>query len=195
MKTICAYIICVTLCKDNQVSTELQMEQWNIQLASPADEKELADLFRCATDAMIASGIHQWNYTYPLPVHFRKDLEMASCWVAYASGQIAGTITLDFNQDVQYKKVGWNVYDRKPLVVHRLAVHPQWQGKGLGQHLMHFAEGVARQRQVRSIRLDAFSQNPASNAIYYKLGYRRAAGYCFFHGIGIPFYCYDKALV
>jgi hypothetical protein len=43
------------------------------------------------------------------------------------------------------------------------------------------------------IRLDTYSLNLASNALYKSLGYSRAEGHCFFHGNKVPFYCYEKA--
>ncbi len=184
----------VTLRKDNQVSIELQVMDMLIRQARDSDVQELAQLFVLVTDAMLAEGIGQWHYTYPLAEHIQQDVDHQSCYVGEVEGRIVATITLDFRQDVQYQKVAWNVYSNQALVVHRLAVHPHWQGKGFGKQMMLFAEEKARACGSNTIRLDAYSLNPSSNAMYRQLGYRRASGYCFFRMIPDPFYCYDKKI-
>ncbi len=185
----------VTLCKDNQVFPQIQMHAAVIRTAINTDIPTLANLFRLATNAMIARGIGQWNYTYPLESHIRPDVQKGSCFVMESENRdLVATISLDFMQDAQYRKVGWNTYALRPMVVHRLAVHPGYQGRGYGRQMMLFAEERARQAGVSVIRLDAFSLNPVSLAMYHSLGYRRAAGYCYFHGISFPFYCFDKKI-
>lgn len=185
----------VTLRKDNQELAEIQMQKVSIRKAGPNDIQHLAELFRLATDDMIARNIGQWNYTYPLADHIQKDIENETCFVLEdMSKTVVATITLDYNQDDQYKKVGWNEYCKRPLVIHRLAVHPAYQGNGYGRQMMLFAEEYAKGEGVSSIRLDAYSLNPVSVAMYQSLGYRRAAGYCYFHGIPTPFYCFDKKM-
>jgi GNAT superfamily N-acetyltransferase len=184
----------VTLRKDNQVSIELQAQDMLIRQAGDADVQELAQLFVSVTDAMLAEGIGQWHYTYPLAEHIQKDIDHQSCYVGVVGGKIVATITLDFKQDVQYRKVAWNAYGKLALVVHRLAVHPHGQGKGFGRQMMLYAEEKATECGANTIRLDAYSLNPSSNAMYRSMGYRRASGYCFFRMIPGPFYCYDKKI-
>lgn len=167
----------------------------SVESARPADVAELAELFRLATDEMLSRNVKQWNYTYPLAVHIEKDIATESCFVWRIDGKIAGTVCLDGNQDPQYKKIHWHFTAVRPLVIHRLCVHPQFQGRGLGKKICLFAEEFARQHGYDGIRLDAYSLNEASNLLYLNLGYRRANGYCYFHGNAVPFWCYDYLII
>ena len=53
-----------------------------------------------------------------------------------------------------------------------LAVHPDWQGRGLGRLLMQFLTFVAIQRGATKIRLSVHNQNKTAIALYQKLGYQ-----------------------
>lgn len=163
-----------------------------IQRPTPEDIPEIADLFRLATDAMLAAGIDQWNYTYPLSSHILQDLDSQSIFIYEDNDRILATITLDGCQDEQYRKIKWVYPGSKPLVIHRLAVHPDAQGMGLATKMCMFAEDYATRHDFNSIRLDAYSRNPVSLNLYRKLGYKKAGGYCYFHKNPVPFFCFEK---
>lgn len=171
------------------------MKPSNIRLATVADIDEIANLFVKATDQMHSLGIRQWHYNYPLATHIMKDISQQSCYVLVMNNAIAGTITIDQNQDVQYKKIHWHHMNKGVMVIHRLAVHPSYQGNGISKKLCLFAEDVVVKNNMCVIRLDAYSLNYVSNKLYESLGYRRAAGFCYFHGNVAPFYGYDKKII
>jgi len=52
-----------------------------------------------------------------------------------------------------------------------IAVHPDARGTALGELLMHFLHGAARQRGARRVRLKVYSDNLAARSLYAKLGY------------------------
>lgn len=158
------------------------------------DAEEIASLFKLVTDNMIANNVYQWHYKYPLLEHVIKDIEHKTCYVFERDGQIAGTITIDSNQDEQYKNVVWMYPTDTCYVIHRLGVHPSYQGKKIGKTLCLYAECLAIQNQIQHIRLDAYSLNPISNSLYASLGYHLADGVCFFHGNEAPFNCYEKEI-
>lgn len=141
---------------------------------------------------MIANGVNQWHYKYPLMSHVIKDIEHQTCYVLDVGGQIAGTITIDSNQDEQYKNVVWKYPADICYVIHRLGVHPSYQGQKISKKLCLYTEHLALQNQIRHIRLDAYSLNHISNCLYASLGYHLAEGVCHFHGNDAPFNCYEK---
>ncbi|MFD2880470.1 GNAT family N-acetyltransferase [Paenibacillus rhizoplanae] len=57
------------------------------------------------------------------------------------------------------------------LIMHRLAVHPEIQGKGIARRLIAFAEEFARSSGYRSIRLDTYAKNDRVLKLYPSLGY------------------------
>ena len=170
------------------------MDFSKIRLMSINDVEYLTELFVKVTDQMILQKIKQWNYTYPKQVHILQDIKNKSGYVWIENGVIAACISLDTIQDSQYKQIVWQTDQDLALVIHRLAVHPNFQGLGLSKKLCNFAEFYAKKRQIKSIRLDAYSENKISNQLYNSLGYKKADGFCYFHGNDIPFYCYDKII-
>jgi GNAT superfamily N-acetyltransferase len=170
------------------------MDFSQIRLANMVDAEEIALLFKLVTDSMRANNVFQWHYKYPLVEHVIKDIENKTCYVYDIDGQIAGTITIDSNQDEQYKNVHWKYPDDICYVIHRLGVNPLFQGLGISKTLCYYAEHLALQKNIHYIRLDAYSLNPVSNSLYASLGYDLADGVCFFHGNDAPFNCYEKEI-
>ncbi len=159
------------------------------------DAEEIASLFKLVTDHLIDNRIYQWNYKYPLIEHVVKDIQHKTCYVFEIDSQIVGTITIDSNQDVQYKNVHWKYATDTCYVIHRLGIHPSYQGRKISKTLCLYAEHLALQNLIQFIRLDAYSLNPISKNLYTSLGYHLADGVCFFHGNDAPFNCYEKEIL
>ncbi|MBK9150990.1 MAG: GNAT family N-acetyltransferase [Saprospiraceae bacterium] len=155
--------------------------------ARNTDATRIATLFKLATDAMIAAGINQWNYTYPLLEHVMEDIRNQSCFVFKEEGEILATITLDDKQDAQYANVRWQHPGSKALIIHRLAVLPSAQGRKLGKQMCLFAEDFAGKNGFEVIRLDAYSKNPVSLRLYRSLGIIRSTVFVIFTKILYPF--------
>src|SRR6266542_2013101 len=73
----------------------------------------------------------------------------------------------------------------------RLCVHPDWQQRGAGRHLMDFAEAFAKEHGFSCIRLDAYTGNQRALALYEKRGYDRI-GQAHFPRRELPFVCFEK---
>ena len=165
-----------------------------IEKAKTEDIEALMALFGKCTKALLSAGIQQWNGTYPTVAIFQKDIEAECVFIVKENDKLLATITLNAHQDEQYKAIRWKYPSEKVLVIHRLAVSPDAQGKGWGKVLCDFSESFGLQNGYEVIRLDAYSDNPVSCGLYEKLNYHRAGGYCWFHGNELPFYCYEKRL-
>ena len=137
------------------------------------DAPSLLQLTRDCVAAMRATGIEQWDEVYPNADVIARDIDAGTLEVTGENEGIAACITVDRNMDPLWKDLDWSPEGDPAAVVHRLMVHPSQQGKGIAKQFMIHAESVARAMGCRSIRLDCFLQNPASMALYPKLGYRR----------------------
>ncbi len=62
-----------------------------------------------------------------------------------------------------------------PRYLTGMAVHPEFQRKGVGRFLMKEAEAQARAWPADAIRLDAFDADAGAGAFYAKCGYREVA--------------------
>lgn len=159
-----------------------------IRTALPDDLDGMHGIVRAAIRHMETQGIKQWDAQYPSEQVLSRDIRCGHAHVLEQDRQIAGVIVLDDEQPPEYDMVHWS-YLGRALVVHRLAVHPGYQRRGLAMRLMDFAESRTDSGGYDCIRLDAYTGNPAAFLLYEARGYRRAGLVQFRMG---PFYCYEK---
>jgi ribosomal protein S18 acetylase RimI-like enzyme len=141
---------------------------------------------------MRQNGIHQWDEVYPNEEIITKDVDSRALYVLEQNGLCIAAVSLNQEQDAAYQKVHW-LGGEPVLVVHRLCVDPAYQGNGLGNRLMDFAEEYAKQHAYASIRLDAYTGNPSAIRLYERRGYRKA-GQVYFPRRTLPFFCFEKIL-
>ena len=140
---------------------------------------------------MDAMGIYQWNENYPNRNAFIDDIKNNELLVFTKGAQLVGCIALCTKMDHVYKNVKWLTKDVKSLYIHRLAVDPQFQKKGIGKKLMDYAEDFAKKNNFISVRLDTFSKNKNNMRFYERRGYKRLEEVFFPEQSKFPFYCYE----
>ena len=161
-------------------------------------EKDINSILRitkaCAT-FMIKNGIFQWNEHYPNYEAFKADIERNELFVLEVDKNIVGSIIISTLMDEIYKPVQWlTPNNNNHIYIHRLAVHPKYQGKGFAQQLIDYAENYAHKNNYTSIRLDTFSQNPRNLKFYELRGYQKLEEIYFPKQSEHPFYCYELIL-
>lgn len=140
---------------------------------------------------MDAMGIYQWNENYPNRNAFIDDIKNNELLVFTKGALLVGCIALCTKMDDVYKNVKWLTKDVKNLYIHRLAVDPQFQKKGIGKKLMDYAEDFAKKNNFISVRLDTFSKNKNNMRFYERRGYKRLEKVFFPEQSRFPFYCYE----
>ena len=159
---------------------------------SRATESHVAPVWalmqRCR-DALLREGIDQWDSLYPTRAVPESDAGKGTLYVLEGAEGLTGCVTLDTVQAKEYQDVQWNAGE-PALVVHRVCIDPAAQGRGLSHRLMDFAEQHAARHGYASVRLDAYSANTRSVALYRRRGYREA-GQIFFPRRNLPFHCFE----
>lgn len=91
---------------------------------------------------------------------FEQELQIGSAnlWVVPYQKKIIGY--LDF----------WEVVDEIELV--SIAVHPEYQGRGVAQHLLKAMVRYGRRHRMRSVVLDVRASNQAALGLYRKLSFK-----------------------
>ena len=161
----------------------------HIAEATLQDLPAVMNLIKACIQHMESQGIFQWDEIYPGSGTLEKDIGSHSLYAARSAGRICGIIVLNEYQDPEYAAIRWAYQGDKILVVHRLSVDPVRQGQGIAARLVDFAEQHAKSHGYSAIRLDAFTHNPRSVALYERRGYRKAGVVNFRKG---PFYCFEK---
>ncbi len=165
-----------------------------IRTAILNDIPEILELTRACAAELCSRGIFQWNENYPNSRVFTNDVARKELYVFHNPGKILGCITLTELEDAEYAEVSWPVAEGRHLYVHRLAVHPLYQGKGIASQLMRFGETLAREQGYDSVRLDTFSKNTRSNALYQGRGYQACGTIQLPEQSAYPFNCYELPL-
>jgi len=139
-------------------------------------------------------GNDQWNDQYPKQDLFINDIETGTLFAMKEDGKMIGIIVLSEYQDKEYGDIEWNDISGKVLVVHRLAIYPTWQRKGIAGLLLDFSEKFAKENGYSSIRVDTYSKNIRSLRFFEKRGYERRPGHIHFPECEAPYYCFEIPL-
>jgi len=165
----------------------------HLRLAARDDIPAIMEIVRAVVPLMRATGNLQWDDTYPNPGAFEEDITLAQLWVASIDGKIAGAIAITTEQYPEYAQAGWDITD-PAIVVHRLAVNPEFQGKGIAAALLRQAEAVARSRGLGRVLADTNTHNQAMRRLLPKLGYSLSGEITLQFRPGMRFLCYEKVL-
>ncbi len=163
-----------------------------IRLAKKEETLKLLAITKACAEDMISRNIFQWNEHYPSIVAFDNDLKRNELYVLTSENVIIGCIVLTPNMDEEYLPIKWLTPNENNLYVHRLAIHPKFQGMGFAQKLMDFTEAFAIKNNYSSIRLDTFSKNDRNQKFYELRGYKKLGTIYFPKQSEFPFYCYER---
>ena len=163
----------------------------NFSTAQAEDLAEILRLFRAATTRMDAHGVYQWDEIYPDEGILSEDIARGNMTIGNIDGRIAVAFMLDFCEDSDYETAAWRYCAQDIVVLHRLCVHPDFQGQGVARQAMDYLENEVRAQGIKTIRLDAFSQNPTALHLYESRGYQKAGEISYRKGL---FYLYEKKL-
>lgn len=142
-----------------------------IRRAHSGELQEIMNLISKCVQVMQAGGSDQWDEGYPNREVISEDIRNGTLFICTDQGAIAGILVLDEKQTEQYQDIEWIETHGPHLIMHRLAVHPEIQGKGIARRLIAFAEEFARSGGYRSIRLDTYAKNDRALRLYPSLGY------------------------
>ena len=155
------------------------------------DFDNIKELFNSVTADMLSAGIDQWDDKYPSHDILKEDITSGSAFGYFIENKPEAYIVLNEKYDREYDEVEWHYDHVNSLIIHRLAVHPDFQNRGIAKSMMNFAENFASENKYSAIRFDAFEKNHKSVNFYENLGYRIAGTVRFRKGI---FYCFEKLL-
>ncbi len=163
----------------------------DIVLGQLEDLQKIMYLFDAVKVDLHNKGINQWPYHYPSSIWFEMAIQNQEVFLTKEGDRISGVFALNLDQDEDYEAIKWQFDGERIFVLHRLAVHPDFQEKGIGKKLVEASIDLAKLNGGSSMRLDVFSANPIAVNLYRKVGFQQAEGHCFFHENKDPFYCFE----
>ena len=165
-----------------------------IRLAKDDDVKRVVEITNACANHMISKNIFQWDENYPNKEVFDQDITDNTLYIIENMSKILGCICISIKIDDVYKNVNWLTPNNKNVFLHRLAIHPDFQGQGLALKLMEYAEEYTIKKEYKSIRLDTFSGNPKNNKFYNLQGYTKLEKIFYRNQSDMHFHCYEKIL-
>lgn len=163
----------------------------NIRLLTKENAEDAAALIKAAAEALEGAGIDQWDEEYPSVTDITEDIAHAEAFGFFENGRLYAYMVLNQHNDPEYSDIDFEDKSESALALHRLAVHPDRQGRGLAGRMVQFSEKYAINNGFTSIRLDAFSKNPAALRLYENRGYQRRGAVRFRKG---EFFIYEKMI-
>ncbi|OHX67880.1 GNAT family N-acetyltransferase [Flammeovirga pacifica] len=162
-----------------------------IQLLSTHHLNALTTLFREVKIGLTSLGLDQWDDEYPQENDLAKDIERQEAYGYFIENELVGYAVFNQLFDVEYNDIQWLNTSDQFLVMHRLCVSPKHQGRGIAKEFIAFGETLCIDQRARSLRFDAFKQNPISGKLYQKLGYQILGEVTFRKG---QFDCFEKII-
>lgn len=87
------------------------------------------------------------------------DLHAADTWVAEVGGRVVAYITSEPNP---HTRIGW---------IPNLAVHPAYQGRGIGRRLLHKVLDHFRSKGMMLAKIETLEHNKRALKLYRELGF------------------------
>lgn len=162
-----------------------------IRILTKKDADAALEIVKGVTIKMIEMGIDQWDEQYPTLNDIHIDISKKDAFGFFSNDQLTGYVIFNHDFDLEYNAINWLNKNNDFLVMHRLSVHPNFQGKGIAKQLIQFGETLVVQNNLSSLRFDAFTKNTISNTLYEKIGYKNLGTVTFRKGL---FNCYEKLL-
>ena len=128
---------------------------WTIRKAVVADQEALGECMRAAY--MIYTSRLGGKTLPPMEVDYEEEIRSYPVWVAESDGILVGGLILMPEDDY--------------MTIANVAVHPQFQGNGLGRCLMAFGEAEAKRQGYSELRLATHVLLTESFSLYSHLGW------------------------
>ena len=163
-----------------------------IRKANIKDLDQIMNIISDTVKEMKTYNNTQWDENYPQAKDFENDIKNEDLYVDELDGQVVGLICVNYIEPDEYLDIKW-AFDKKAMIIHRMAVKSNFRNQKIGTRLMEFAEELAKNNGVVYLKTDTYSLNIKMNSLFKKFGYK-LAGQMEFLGKEEPFNCYDKFL-
>lgn len=159
-----------------------------IRKAALQDISSIAEIYNGICDAqaegkMVVSWI---KGVYPTEDTALAALQRDDLFVMEEKDKIVGTAIINQKQMDSYYNADWKfpAEDKEVMVLHTLAISPEFGRKGYGSEFVKYYEEYAREKGCPYLRMDTNAINKTARALYKKLGYEEIGIIpCDFNGI------------
>lgn len=111
---------------------------------------------------------------YPSQDLLTNSIKAGELYIGTSDGEILSCMILNHQCNDGYREIKWTVdaSDTEILVIHALGVAPAWGGRGLAKEMVDYALDIAKELQIKTVRLDVLSGNLPAIKAYTKMGFQ-----------------------
>ncbi len=143
--------------------------------AIPDDLPAIMDIVNAAKKSLGDKGIDQWQHGYPNEEIILTDMGHNESYVVTVNGTLAGTLMVTSRPEPNYENIYEGLWRNNGTdhyaTIHRIAICPNFTGRGLASMEMVFAEQMARMWKCNSIRVDTDAYNHPMRKTIVRAGY------------------------
>lgn len=152
--------------------------EYRIEKATNKDIGEIESLYNAVCKSLESGENYPgWKVgIYPTRQEADNGLAEDSLFILRYKEAIAGTMILNTTYEDGYNQGRWSndVEPQNILVIHTLAIHPDFAGHGLAGKMVDYAKSYGKQTGKKVIRIDVTDGNLPAMALYKKHGFKEA---------------------
>ncbi|MCI2778905.1 GNAT family N-acetyltransferase [Clostridium perfringens] len=129
--------------------------------AKISDLDQIVEIIELSKKYLKETKVDQWQDGYPEKEDLRRDIESGNSYVLTNKDEIVATTVISLDGESTYNSIfnGEWITNEDYIVMHRVAVHDKYKGKGIFKELIKEAEILALNKGISSIKIDTHRDN------------------------------------
>ncbi|EJT6170838.1 GNAT family N-acetyltransferase [Clostridium perfringens] len=129
--------------------------------ANISDLDQIVEIIELSKKYIKETKVDQWQDGYPAKEDLRRDIESGNSYVLTNKDEIVATTVISLDGESTYNSIfnGEWITNEEYIVMHRVAVHDRYKGKGIFKELIKEAENLALNKGIFSIKIDTHRDN------------------------------------
>lgn len=129
--------------------------------AKISDLDQIVEIIELSKKYLKETKVDQWQDGYPAKEDLIRDIESGNSYVLTNKDEIVATTVISLDGESTYNSIfnGEWITNEDYIVMHRVAVHDKYKGKGIFKELIKEAEILALNKGISSIKIDTHRDN------------------------------------
>ncbi|HAT4246129.1 TPA: GNAT family N-acetyltransferase [Clostridium perfringens] len=129
--------------------------------AKISDLDQIVEIIELSKKYLKETKVDQWQDGYPAKEDLIRDIESRNSYVLTNKDEIVATTVISLDGESTYNSIfnGEWITSEDYIVMHRVAVHDKYKGKGIFKELIKEAESLALNKGISSIKIDTHRDN------------------------------------
>lgn len=143
--------------------------------AKISDLDQIVEIIELSKKYLKETKVDQWQDGYPAKEDLRRDIESRNSYVLTNKDEIVATTVISLDGESTYNSIfnGEWITNEEYIVMHRVAVHDKYKGKGIFKELIKEAESLALNKGIFSIKIDTHRDNISMQRAVVKNNFKR----------------------